>query len=146
MKCVHEWIFCNFESCANENVWRLCKFINYILQTRKFPIAKLGSKIAALPLWLTTRHVAQPLIILTRSEREAGKNGNADPRHFDSPWNESGVTEGGKPRPSSPLIDSCQASQSESFTSTKVDIAALAAFSNADLLPFTTHSLSLSCI
>lgn len=32
-------------------------------------------------------------------------------------------TEGGKPRPSSLLIDSCQASQLESFTRARVDIS-----------------------
>jgi len=50
------------------------------------------------------------------------------------PGMRAGWTEGGKPRPSSPFIDSCQASQLESFTRTKVDIAALAAFSIAHFL------------
>lgn len=40
----------------------------------------------------------------------------------------NGVTEGGKPRPRSPFIDSCQASQLKSFTRTRVDFA-LAVFS-----------------
>jgi len=58
--------------------------------------------------------------------RGGNKNGDADPWHFDSPLKRERGAAAGKPRPSSPLIDSCQASQLGNFMRTGVDTAALA--------------------